>query len=223
MLSGPRFISETPGNLCRAVVFLHGYGASGDDLISLANEWQNILPPTIFESPNGPTFCDINPLGYQWFGLADFSPITIRMGLDHVRPIVIAYLNNFLAEHQLSPQDLALVGFSQGTILALDVMLAIPNLGAVIGYSGAFYPPLIFPREIIKTKVLLVHGTADTVVPYAAMNQARVQLKEHGISVKTQTCRGLGHGIDAEGLHVGGEFLAQRFSLETPPVPVQKS
>jgi phospholipase/carboxylesterase len=220
MLSGPRFISHVPGSLSRLVVFLHGYGASGDDLISLSHEWENLLPPTIFESPNGPETCDVNPVGYQWFGLPDFSPTTIRLGLDRVRPVVVSYLKNLLAEHQLSPHDLALVGFSQGTILALDIMFDMPTLGAVLGYSGAFYPPLTFPKEPINTKVMLVHGTGDTVVPYAAMTYAKIQLQEQGIHVKTHTCDGLGHGIDTQGLQAGGTFLAKCLSPQSPPVPI---
>ena len=206
-LQGQTYIPPTPGPVAKMVVFLHGYGASGDNLLGISHYWQDILPATVFAAPNGPEPCDVNPLGYQWFGLPDFSPFNIRQGLDRCAPVVASYLQTLMTTYQLAPQDVALVGFSQGTIVALEMLFLIPNLAGIIGYSGAFFPPtkcLVSP----VTKVFLVHGTLDTVVPYTALMQAEKSLSALGINVKTHTCYNLDHSISEEGLQQGGEFLA---------------
>ncbi|MCX7338759.1 MAG: dienelactone hydrolase family protein [Alphaproteobacteria bacterium] len=213
MLSGPEY-NPNPGKpIQKIVVFLHGYGASGDDLLSLGEAWESSLPNTLFIAPNAPDRCDMNMDGYQWFGLQDFSPFNVRSGLDRVRPTLVRYLKNLLTKHTLNTHDLALVGFSQGTILALEMLFALPGLGAVLGYSGAFYPPPVFEPPLHSalgnTNVMLVHGTADMVVPYSALLQASAQLNLYGIQAQTHTCDGVGHTIDFKGLELGGEFLGR--------------
>lgn len=193
-----------------SVIFLHGYGASGDDLITLSEQWEDVLPSTLFISPHAPSPCDINPSGYQWFSLPDFSPFTINMGLNHVQPTLTKYIKDLLAEYSLSPADLAVVGFSQGTIVALNLLFSIPNIGCVLGYAGAFFPPpSVKDSLLISSKVMLIHGTSDTVVPYAALHHAQSSLKNFGIDAETYTCIGLGHSIDYQGITRGGKFLAQ--------------
>lgn len=212
MISGSKIISKTPGPLSKMVVFLHGYGASGNDLIGLSSSWQDRLPPTIFAAPNGPEPCDANIFGYQWFGLPDFSPTNMRLGLDRIRPVLLNYLQSLLNEHQLSPQDLALVGFSQGTIVALEMIFAMPNLNCVLGYSGSFFRP---PQSFLlptSTKVMLIHGNLDTVVPYVALFQSQVQLQALNIETEIHTCRGIAHTINENGIEVGGQFLARNFN-----------
>lgn len=211
MISGSKIFSKTPGSISKMVVFLHGYGASGDDLIGINELWQDLLPPTVFIAPNAPEPCDANIFGYQWFGLPDFSPTNMRLGLDRVRPVLLEYLQSLLNEYQLSPQDLALVGFSQGTIVALEIMFAMPNLNCILGYSGTFFRP---PPSLLSsptTKVKLIHGNLDTVVPYIFLLQSQTQLKALGIAVEIHTCHGIGHTINEEGMEVGGQFLANNF------------
>ena len=208
MLDGPRLraLSKRPKRL---VVLLHGYGASGDDLINLAADWQEQLPEYEFVSPHAPESCEINPVGYQWFGLRDFNPFNIRSGLDRARPILKKFLLNEINRLGFMPEDLILVGFSQGTMMALDAMFSFPGVTAILGYSGAFYPPVGENLKATKPKVMLIHGDTDVVIPYPAMNEAARQLKLFGIEPETYTCKGLGHGINEQGVKLGWEFLQQ--------------
>jgi phospholipase/carboxylesterase len=154
----------------------------------------------------------MSPLGRQWFGLQDFNPLNIRQGMYTAAPLLAGYVKNLMAEHKLEAKDIALVGFSQGCMLAMDMVFHVPGLGGIIGYSGAFYPPASLDRPKDAPPILLVHGTADTVVPYAALFQAQTQLQLYGVKVTPQTCNGLGHSIDDVGLRVGREYLQRVFT-----------
>lgn len=211
MLTGP-ILSPVSGIIRKIVIFLHGYGATGDDLIDIGAQWARYLPDTLFVSPHAPDVCEMSPLGRQWFGLQDFNPLNIRQGMDTAAPLLAGYVKNLMAEHKLEAKDIALVGFSQGCMLAVDMVFHVPGLGGIIGYSGAFYPPASLDRPKDAPPILLVHGTADTVVPYAALFQAQTQLQLYGVKVTPQTCNGLGHSIDDVGLRVGREYLQRVFT-----------
>lgn len=204
-LDGPALIaSEKPEKL---VILLHGYGANGDDLIDLAKAWRSILPTTDFLSPHAPDLSEISPWGRQWFSLQNWSHESILFGLKKALPSLQAYIEEELKKRNLTSQDLALVGFSQGAMLALYAGLHMPSPPAcILGYSGAF----IF-EESEKPKhrppVLLIHGDQDQVVPYTALGEAGRNLHALGIEAETHTSRGLAHGIDPEGLTLGGTFL----------------
>ncbi|WP_032113115.1 alpha/beta hydrolase [Candidatus Paracaedibacter symbiosus] len=213
MLSGPQKKSKSGVSPKKLVVLLHGYGANGDNLIDLADMWAASLPDVEFHAPNAHEPCESVPFGYQWFGLTDFNPFNMRAGLERAAPILCEYLEHLLRSRDLTSSDLSLVGFSQGTMLALEMLFHLPGLKAVLGYSGAFYPPLSAPEAgVSKAEVLLVHGTADMVVPYAMMGESANQLHHLGFTPKTHTCHGLGHSIDLEGISLGGQFLGQVFS-----------
>lgn len=205
MLVGPS-IKPVSGIVKQIIVFLHGYGASGDNLISIAHAWRDRCADTLFVAPNAPQSCDVCPSGYQWFGLPDFNPFNIRSGLDKAVPILLNYLENLQKAYGVTSKDIYLVGFSQGTIMALDCIFQSISLGGIVGYSGAFYPP---NNKNIKYSIpiLLIHGTADTVVPYAAMMQAQLSLAGFGANVSTFTCQGLDHSISIEGLEKGVSFI----------------
>ena len=197
-------------------MFFHGYGSNGDDLLEIAKIWQPNLPNTAFFSPNGIEASEVNPFGaYQWFGLKDFDPTNIRAGLDNARPHVNRFLKRLLAEYRLLPSDLIVAGFSQGAMLALDMIYAIARLGGIIGYSGAFYPPLNTP-PLSSPPVLLVHGTTDLVVPYTNLQVAQTKLRTAGVNVMTQTCPGLAHSIDEAGLMAGLDFI--RYQHQNQPI-----
>lgn len=211
MLEGPE-ISHQTSSVEKLVVILHGYGADGDNLIDLAHHWSGVFPQTDFLAPNGPEVCEINPMGYQWFGLKDFSPFNVRAGLDRTGPLVAEFLRKQLKKRQLNPSDLVVVGFSQGCMLALEMLFMIPGLGGVIGYSGAFYPPVAGQPLASPPPVMLVHGMVDLVVPFQALNESERQLKSFNIIPQTHAIPSLGHGIDMTGIQLGEQFFSRIFT-----------
>jgi phospholipase/carboxylesterase len=208
-LTGPKVLPASGGPARQLVVLLHGVGADGDDLISLADYWSALLPDAEFVSPNAPDQCDMSPYGYQWFSLLDRSMAAMTTGVKKVAPVINAYIDNALAERNLTPDKLALVGFSQGTMTSLYVALRRPEpIAAVLGYSGALLAPELLAGEIkSRPPVLLVHGDADQVVPPQALPAAQSVLQAAGVPVDVEVRPGLGHGIDQEGLTRGGFFL----------------
>jgi phospholipase/carboxylesterase len=214
-LDGPSIAPQSGGAPKQIVVFLHGYGSNGDDLISLAPYWAELLPEAEFVSPNAPFPCEVNPFGgFQWFGLEERSAETRLRGARAAAPILDAYLDQLLKERGLDESRLALVGFSQGTMMALHVgprRSVAP--AAIVGYSGMLIAPELLSAELkSKPPILLAHGMADQVVPFTAMDAAAAALKALDLSVETLARPGLPHSIDQDGLARGGGFLQQHFS-----------
>ena len=217
-LDGPR-LSPRSGNARQLVVFLHGYGADGNDLIEIGRVWQQILPQAAFVSPHAPEPCGQAPVGRQWFALTFRDPNERWVGANKAAPALERFLDAELARHQLPPSALALVGFSQGTMMALHVGLrrAVPP-AAIVGYSGLLVlPPDGNPETLAadirsRPPVLLVHGDQDELIPPQALFAATQGLAALGVPVEWHLSAGIGHGIDQEGLRHGGEFLASAFS-----------
>ncbi len=209
-LDGPRFGPAAGGNPQSLVVLLHGLGADGNDLISLAPYWAKLLPHAAFVSPHAPFPCDMAPYGRQWFSLQDRSPNMILAGVKAAAPILDTFIDAELARHALSEDRLALVGFSQGTMMSLYVAPRRAHApAAVVGYSGA----LVGAESLVtegksRPPILLVHGDADPIVPFQAMAAAAAGLKAAGLKVETLARPGLPHSIDEQGLVRGGEFIA---------------
>jgi len=217
-LNGPR-LEPRSGAARQLVVFLHGYGADGNDLIEIGRAWQGLLPQAAFVSPHAPEPCGQAPTGRQWFALTFRDPNERWVGANKAAPVLEAFLNAELKRRNLPPTALALVGFSQGTMMALHVGLrrAVPPL-AIVGYSGLFViPPDTNPDKVaadIKSRppVLLIHGDQDDLIPPQALFMATNALGDLGVPVEWHLSHGIGHGIDQEGLRHGGEFLAHRFA-----------
>lgn len=193
------------------VLLLHGFGSSGTDMISLAPHWQEALPDALFLAPHAPQRCGMMAAGYQWWGLSGFAPQALAAGAASAAPAIDAFVDRKLKQYGLTEANLALVGFSQGTMMALHVGLRRAHrVAAVVGYSGMLTgAPDLARHEITKPPVMLIHGTADPVVPVAALHEAESQLKRLGIEVKTHVSPGLGHGVDPIGLRMGRDFVAQ--------------
>lgn len=208
-LTGPMMKPISGERAKKLVVFLHGLGADGEDLISLGQVFGQVLPDAQFVAPNAPEPCDMAPFGYQWFSLQDRAYPVMLAGVQAAAPMLNHFLDRQLDILGLTDEDMALVGFSQGTMMALYTALRRPNCcAAVVGYSGALIAPELMEAEIrSKPPVCLVHGDADPVVVFDAMGAAESGLQAAGVSVETHARQGLGHGIDPEGITIAGEFL----------------
>lgn len=219
-LDGPRLAPAAGGAAQELVVFLHGYGADGNDLIGLGREWAPLLPHAAFVSPNAPEPCAMSPMGRQWFDLSMGDMSIIADGVKRAAPALDAFLDAELAQHSLPASALALVGFSQGTMMALAVGLARNDSPkAIVGYSGALATLEVLPQPGQGPAILLVHGDMDQVIPIEAMFMAREALGQAGHPVEWHVSQGVGHGIDGEGLRLGGAFLRQAFSGVPAPAP----
>ena len=217
-IDGPRFGPASGGPARQLVVFLHGWGADGGDLISLAPELARGLPEAAFVSPHGPEPCDMNPMGRQWFGLSEMSMPKMLAGARAAAPAIDAFLDAELARLGLSDRQLALVGFSQGTMMALHVALRRPQpCAAIVGYSGLLVAPEALDAEMVsRPPVLLIHGEADPVVPFWALGAATSALERLGVSVESHGRPGLQHGIDPVGMGLAAAFLAHHLLEGTP-------
>lgn len=208
-LEGPEFGPADGGAPKKLVLLLHGLGADGNDLIGLAPHWAKLLPSAVFVSPNAPFPCDMAPYGYQWFSLQDRDPAVILSGVKAAWPILDAFIDAQLKRFNLTDADTALVGFSQGTMMSLHTAprRAKPVAG-VVGFSGALAGADLLPDQIQSfPPVLLVHGDADTMLPVQASQAAKQALETVGVPVELHIRPGLQHGIDEQGLILGGRFL----------------
>lgn len=194
------------------VIFVHGYGADGADLLGLADPLAPHLPDTVFYSPNAPEKCVNNPFGYQWFPIPWLDGST-EAAAKASMAVSVEKLNAFidakLAEENVVPEALALVGFSQGTMMSLhiaprrDVAVA-----GVVGFSGRLLTPESLEAESkVKPPIMLIHGDADEMVPYADMARAGDALVAARFKVYGHTMKGTGHGIAPDGLQVALSFL----------------
>ena len=222
-LDGPRLAPKN-GPARQLIVFVHGYGADGNDLIEIGRAWQVFLPDAAFVSPHAPRPCGQAPMGREWFPLTFRDPDERWTGVNAAAPVLEQFLDAELARHRLPPAALALVGFSQGTMMSLHVGLrrAVPPT-AIVGYSGMLllegdsdldgYKP----QGRARPPVLLVHGDADELIPMQALFHATEALAALEVPVEWHISAGIGHGIDDEGLRQGGDFLARRFRATRPP------
>ncbi len=217
-LDGPR-LEPKSGPARQLIVFLHGYGADGNDLIEIGRAWQGLLPQAAFVSPHAPEPCGQAPVGRQWFALTFRDPNERWAGANRAAPILNAFLDAELKRRNLPPSALALVGFSQGTMMALHVGLRrAAGPFAIVGYSGLLVTPAdgkpeaMAPEITSRPPVLLIHGDQDDLIPPQALFHASSGLAALGVPVEWHISHGIGHGIDQEGLRHGGEFLARRVS-----------
>lgn len=211
LIDGPRLAPRSGGKADSLVVLLHGYGADGRDLIDLGGMFAERLPGAAFVAPHAPDPCDQSPTGRQWFPLTSSAPQDLARGAATAWPILRSFLAEELATHDLQPSRLALVGFSQGTMMALHAVTAGEvAAAAVVGYSGLWTqferPPTALPS---LPPILLVHGTTDEVIPLGALFASANALAAAGGRVEFHLCHDVGHGIDEAGLFHGGAFLAE--------------
>lgn len=204
-----RYGPMAAGKPHQLIVLLHGLGSNGQDLISLAPIWAKDMPNALFVSPDAPFPCDMAPYGHQWFSLQEWTEDAMVKGADKVLPLVDNYLDKLLKSLGMTDDQMALVGFSQGTMMALYAAARRRNACAgVLGYSGALLGAKALKNaNIHKVPTCLIHGDADTVVPITAWHQAMAALADAGVPVEGGIVPGLAHSIDESGLQAGLQFL----------------
>ena len=216
-LDGPRLAPKS-GTARQLVVFVHGYGADGNDLINIGAEWRDLLPDAAFVSPHAPRPCGQAPMGREWFPLTFRNPDERWNGVNMAAPDLAAFLEAELARNKLPPAALALVGFSQGTMMSLHVGLRRAQpLAAIVGYSGMLilkgdsdiegYKPQIR----VRPPIWLAHGDRDDLIPVQALFHSANALAAMEVPVEWHIEAGFSHEIGPEALRQGADFLARRF------------
>ncbi|HEY5226255.1 MAG TPA: prolyl oligopeptidase family serine peptidase [Methylovirgula sp.] len=221
-IDGPRI---APKNRIakQLVVFLHGYGADGSDLVAIGKQWQAFLPDAAFVAPHAPHPCAQAPTGRQWFPLSMHSPEELWQGAVGARPSLDAFLDAELARLHLDDSHLALVGFSQGTMMALHMGLRRKRApAAILGYSGMLIGPEHLSEATARDRlgqpppVFLIHGNEDDLIPIENLFMTAEDLCKADIPCQWHLSVGIGHGIDTGGLMHGGLFVANSLGVKMP-------
>ena len=217
-LEGVSYEPQAGGKPGHLVVLLHGYGADGNDLIGLAPVLAPLMPDVVFHAPNAPYPCEGNPFGYQWFGISRLDPQVAAAGVRAAAPFVDRFLDDTMAKYGLDESKTALVGFSQGTMMALHVGLRRnKQLAGIIGFSGMLAAADALGTEIkSRPPVLLLHGDSDEMLPHTLTAHAAEALRQHGVQTGMHIAPGVGHGIDETGLGHAARFLLEAFKLPMP-------
>ncbi len=213
-LDGPSVAPINKGPAKQLVVLCHGYGSNGDDLIGLVPHWRRALPDAAFVSPNAPDPVPMAPGGYQWFPISNADRSAVDRGVVAAASVLDEYLDEVLEKYGVAPENLGLVGFSQGTMMILHVGLRRAVAPAcILGYSGMLAAPERLAEDIkVKPPVMLIHGDQDPMIPVQALHSAAAQLGEAGVDVSWHVSQGIPHSIGADGLALGGEFLARHLT-----------
>ncbi|MBO9466039.1 prolyl oligopeptidase family serine peptidase [Tropicibacter sp. R15_0] len=204
------------GDTRSCVVFLHGYGANGADLLGLADPLGEHLPDTLFVAPDAPEACAGSPMGFQWFPIPwiDGSSEEESMeGMGRAVEDLNAFLDALMVDEDLLPEQVAIFGFSQGTMMALHVMPRREDpVAGVVAFSGRLLQPELLVDEVQNTlPVLLVHGDQDDVVPVQSLPEAAEGLQAAGFKeVFAHIQKGTAHGIAPDGLSVALAFLRDK-------------
>jgi len=207
------------GDTRSAVVFLHGYGANGADLLGLADPLADHLPDTLFVAPDAPENCAGSPFGYQWFPIPwidGSSEEESSRGMQQAVEDLNAFLDALMVDEDLLPEQVCLFGFSQGTMMSLHVAPRREDpVAGLVAFSGRLLEPELLADEVqSRMPILLVHGDQDDVVPVQFLPQAAEALQNAGFSdVYAHVMKGTAHGIAPDGLSVALAFIRDQLGF----------
>ncbi|MBC7769954.1 MAG: alpha/beta fold hydrolase [Phycisphaerales bacterium] len=217
-IDGPRMPPKRGGKPDALVILLHGYGSNGADLISLAPYWADALPGVAFVSPNALEPVPQAPGGFQWFPISNLDPNLMEQGARAAAQSVDRFIDRELEKYGLAPNRLVLVGFSQGTMMALHVAVRREQqIAGVVGFSGVLVGARNLKEQMrSKPPILLVHGDRDPTIPIPAMFDSAEALAAAGHGAQWHVSFGVPHSIGPDGLELAGAFIAN--CLKTPKI-----
>lgn len=201
------------------VLFVHGYGADGADLLGLADPLTPHLPDTVFVAVDAPERSMVNPMGFQWFPIPwidGSSEVAAAEGMRRSAKSLDGFIDKVLADEGLNPDRLILFGFSQGTMMSLHVApRRADEIAGIVGFSGRLMQPEALTTEALsKPPVVLIHGNADDVVPFEEMQLAGEALQGAGFEVYGHVMQGTAHGIAPDGLSIALAFIRDKLDIE---------
>ncbi|SMY07993.1 alpha/beta hydrolase [Flavimaricola marinus] len=207
------------GELRSAVIFLHGYGANAADLMGLADPLAEHMPDTLFIAPDAPEMCAGSPMGFQWFPipwLDGSSEQESQEGMDRASEDLNAFLDGVMVDEDLLPEQVMVLSFSQGTMMALHVLPRREDpVAGLVAFSGRLLQPELLADEVVcRPPVLLIHGDQDDMVPVQSLPEAAETLQGAGWKeVYAHIMKGTGHGIAPDGLSVALAFMRDRLGM----------
>jgi phospholipase/carboxylesterase len=213
-LKGPELAAKNGERPKQLIMLLHGMGKTGEELSSIAQRTRSIFPDAYFICPNAPYPHDESSHGYQWFSTKDLSEPALLKGLNNSMRLLNELVNYQLNRFQLKENNLAVVGVSQGSMVALHTFLRRPSpVASLIGFSGTIVSPYLLNKELkSKPNVLLVHGKEDPIIPFKYLRLTYKSLLDLGINVKTKVYPSLGHTVNLRGVVEAIRFISSSFS-----------
>ena len=183
-----------------AIILLHGYGGDGNDISAVTLNWKRFLPETIFICPNGHEICPINPNGFQWFDLQKDDPDYILEETFKAEKKLNFFINEIKSEYNLNNSEICISGFSQGCMMSINLgLITEENFNCIVGFSGKVIDKENLSKRIkSKTKMLLIHGDQDVVVPPSSLLEAKDFLIRHKVNIETKMIINCGHHIPIE-------------------------
>ena len=197
-----------------AVILLHGYGGDGKDISMLTLNWKRFLPNTIFLCPNGPENCPINPKGFQWFDLTRDEPKYILEQSQKAEEKILKFINEVKIKYNLKSSQICLSGFSQGCMISINLgLISNENYNCIVGFSGKIIDQNdLQKRKISSTKMLLIHGDLDSIVPSNFLLDAKDFLIREKVDVHTKLIKNCEHNIPVEASSLALEFIKKNIN-----------
>ena len=210
-----KIIKPENNNIKNAIILLHGYGGDGIDISTLTLNWKRFLPETIFLCPDGIEICPINPNGFQWFGLDKDDPVYILKESIKAEKKLNFFINEIKAEYNLNNSKICISGFSQGCMMSINLgLITNESFNCIVGFSGKVLDKENLSKRIkSKTKMLLIHGDQDTVVPPNYLLEAKDFLIRNKIDIETKMIENCGHNIPIEASSIALSYLKKNLYI----------
>ncbi len=210
-----KIIKPENNNIKNAVILLHGYGGDGNDISAVTLNWKRFLPETIFLCPNGHETCSINSNGFQWFSLDKDDPAYILEESIKAEKKLNYFINEIKSEYKLNNSKICILGFSQGCMMSINLgLIADENFNCIVGFSGKIIDKENISNRIkSKTKMLLIHGDQDDIVPPNRLLEAQDFLMRNKVNIETKMIKNCGHHIPIEASSIALNYIKENLYI----------